>query len=70
MVLVKLRPTLNPKQPTKHSILQGILLEVGHDLIDHVHCIIHLCQSMKHIAHHIKCACKVTVIFICFCIDA
>ena len=30
-----------------YSILQGIQLEVGHNLIDHFHCIMHPCQSKK-----------------------
>ena len=47
--------------------------QVGHNLIDHVYCIMmmYLCQSMKHFACHIKCASKiVAVAFICSGIDA
>ena len=31
---------------------------VEHDLIHHDHCIMHLCQSVKHFPRYIKCACK------------
>ena len=36
------------------QVLRGIQLEVGHDLIDHFHCIMHLYQNMKRFTCCIK----------------